>query len=234
MDQPTQRFPANTRVRLREGVDSGFYGGFSRVGCEGWVRRRKLDRYGYPQILVEWDKDHWAYNGQEDCWTWEGHFEAVGDISMPEQPQQPKSQVPDDDEKFKALMRDISETFVKNTYDAIAAYRGETSPVGHEADPEPEQPKATAETKPEIKEEDWETLVNEATKLLGKSPAYVLVALDRVTAEGQPTMIVPRVFHASRDPEYGLVIQSQLAALLAGFTEQTVQRILAQKSSDGE
>ncbi len=69
------RFAPNTRVRLKDGVDPDFYDGFSRTGNEGWVRKTKHDSYGYPRVFIQWDKDHWAYNGQEDTWTWEGHFE---------------------------------------------------------------------------------------------------------------------------------------------------------------
>ena len=84
MDRPEQRFKINTRVRLREGIDPAFFDGLSRVGNEGWVRRRKRDRYGYPEVLIEWDADHWAYNGQPDCWTMEGQFEAAEENDMKE------------------------------------------------------------------------------------------------------------------------------------------------------
>jgi len=232
MDQPTQRFPANTRVRLREGVDPGFYGGYSRVGSEGWVRRRKKDKYGYPQVLIEWDKDHWAYNGQEDCWTWEGHFEAVDETQETQMPEQDDKPQPTSDDEFKAHIQAIAEKFVTNVYGAIAEHRGETPPT--------EEPEAEAEEDTEEKsdgkptEEDWEALLGEAMKSLGSTPAYVVIALERLSPEGAPTMIVPRVFHASREPEYALIVQSQLANVLAGFTEQTVQRILQQRSSHGD
>jgi len=232
MDQPVQRFPANTRVRLREGVDSGFYGGLARVGCEGWVRRRKREKYGFPQVLIEWDKDHWAYNGQEDCWTWEGHFEAVEEVEMSETPaEQPQEEkVPSAQEAFDAEVTDITAAFVRTLYKIIAKHRGEPDP-----DPSPDEPQAEVEEKPAVgSEEEWQKLINESKKLLDKTPAYVVIALDRIHPPGAPPMIVPRVFHGSREPEYALVVQAQLATILAGFTEQTVSRILQEKSSNGE
>ena len=115
VQEPQQRFKANARVRLREGVDPGFYNGFSRVGNEGWVRKRKLDKYGYPQVLVEWDKDHWAYNGQPDGWTWEGHFEIAEDANM--------SETPDKNQRDEALQT-LAETFVKGVVSIIDGGEG--------------------------------------------------------------------------------------------------------------
>ncbi len=83
MDKPLVRFVEGQRVRLRDGVNPEFYGGMSCTGNEGWVKATQLDeRYGYPKIFVEWDKDHWAYNQAPDTWTWEGHFE---EVDMPDE-----------------------------------------------------------------------------------------------------------------------------------------------------
>ena len=50
---------------------------FARVFNEGIVRARRHDDLGYPLIFIEWDKDHWAYSGEEDGWTLEAHFDLV-------------------------------------------------------------------------------------------------------------------------------------------------------------
>jgi len=71
-------FSVNSRVKLKDGVSPEFYGGFARTGNEGVVRAQKVDEYGYPHIFVEWDKNHWAYNGAPDLWTWQDHFELIG------------------------------------------------------------------------------------------------------------------------------------------------------------
>jgi hypothetical protein len=51
----------------------------ARAYNEGWVRRQQHDHLGYPLIYVEWDKDHWAYSGEEDRWVMEAHFDPVED-----------------------------------------------------------------------------------------------------------------------------------------------------------
>lgn len=73
-------FTVNSRVRLKD-VHPSFYEGYGCVGSEGVVKARKLDEFGYAHIYVEWDKNHWAYNGTPDTWTWENHFEKVENMN---------------------------------------------------------------------------------------------------------------------------------------------------------
>lgn len=64
------------RVRLGlQGQDSLYAHAYA--GSEGWIRDHKHDDLGYPLVRVEWDKTHWAYNGEKDQWTYESHFEPV-------------------------------------------------------------------------------------------------------------------------------------------------------------
>lgn len=75
-------FPLHARVALVDGADDVY--AFALAGTEGWVREVKVDEYGFDMIRVEWDKDHWRYNGQPDGWTFESHFKQVGDPQPPE------------------------------------------------------------------------------------------------------------------------------------------------------
>lgn len=94
----------------------------ARAYNEGWVRRQQHDHLGYPLIYVEWDKDHWAYSGEEDRWVLEAHFDPVEDsmaedkynnllkaladvVAKAQSDEAPKSEpVPDDlEEKDKEL-----------------------------------------------------------------------------------------------------------------------------------
>jgi hypothetical protein len=47
------------------------------VGSRGIVRFAKTDRDGFPMVFIEWDKDDWRYNGQDDNWTFASHFDLV-------------------------------------------------------------------------------------------------------------------------------------------------------------
>jgi hypothetical protein len=74
---PTQPFQPNERIRLKDGIDPSFTQGFGRVGNEAIVKDVSADKYGYPQVQVAFDHDHWSYNGAQDGWYWANHFEPV-------------------------------------------------------------------------------------------------------------------------------------------------------------
>jgi hypothetical protein len=202
MDRPKQRFAANTRVRLREGVDPGIYNGYSRVGNEGWIRKRKRDKYGYPQVLIEWDKDHWAYNGQEDGWTWEGHFDSVEETEMSERESNPE---------FENQIRGVTEVFIKGLMSVVAAQQGNEVAEVEE---------------PTINEDDWQTQANQAAEAVACAPAYIVITLEQVSPSGTTPIVVPRVFNAAREPELALIAQSQLSHLVSSLQDKVIADIL--------
>lgn len=210
MDKPEQRFKINTRVRLREGVDPAFFNGYSRVGNEGWIRRRKRDRYGYPEVLVEWDRDHWAYNGQPDCWTMEGQFEAAEE-NMSEK-------APDPNESRDDQIRDITEKFVRALFGTLG--------VGEETPPR------EAPQEEEDDSDKWDALAVSASEAVQAAPAYIVIALEHLQHEDAPPMIIPRVFYAAQTPEYRLIAQSQLAHVLAAMQDETIAETLQERVSD--
>lgn len=76
------RLKKNQRVKLKsDGQDYPYK--WAGAGSEGWVRRLDTDNVGFPVVYIEWDKDHWAFNGEPDQWTLEDHFDPVEEI-MPE------------------------------------------------------------------------------------------------------------------------------------------------------
>jgi hypothetical protein len=210
-----EQFPIGTRVRLRDGVDPSLYNGFSRPGNEGWIRKRKRDKYGYPQVYIEFDKDHWAYNGTEDGWTWQGQFEAVEEIEMAEQPNKKQ-------EELEETVKGITENFVQAIFGAMG------SPVEKAQDTSTQLSPSDDILEPEDNPDTWESLIAEAGESLTKSPAYLLITLEHMEVANAPAMIIPRVFHASREHEYALIIQSQLAHVLASFQDTTIAAVLNQ------
>lgn len=225
MDKPEQRFNIDTRVKLREGVDPSLYGGFSRVGNEGWIRKRKRDRYGYPQVFIQWDKDHWAYNGAEDGWTWEGQFEAVEENQMADAAQ------PNNQDELQATVRGITENFVQAIFGALGAPAAQVAPP---SDDIVEQPQADAE---ESEGSDkWEdlALATQAGEAITTAPAYLVIALERMEVPGAPSMMIPRVFHAAREPEHALIVQSQLAHVLASLQDATIARVLEKEADEDQ
>lgn len=69
-------FDLNDRVRLKD-IDTSFYGDWACVGNEAIITARRKDKYGLPEVYVEWDKNHWSYNSVRDGWTFQEHFELV-------------------------------------------------------------------------------------------------------------------------------------------------------------
>jgi hypothetical protein len=211
---PFEQFPVGTRVRLRDGVDPGFYNGFSRVGNEGWVRKRKLDRFQYPQIYVEWDRlNDWSYNGAEDGWTWQGHFEAVEENQMAEAAQ------PNNQEDLQATVRGITENFVQTLFGALGAPAAQVEP-----------PSGDIAEQPQVEEsegaDNWDDLATQASEAIATAPAYLVIALETAEAPGAPAITIPRMFHAARDPEHALIVQSQFAHVLASLQDATIARVL--------
>lgn len=70
------RLSRDQRVKLKgDGQDAPY--SYAAAGSEGWIRRLDFDGVGYPIVYIEWDKDHWAFNGEPNQWTLEDHFEPV-------------------------------------------------------------------------------------------------------------------------------------------------------------
>lgn len=75
MDKQPHPYPRNVRVKLLD-TPSNLYP-MAPSGSEGWARKLDHDPLGYPLVFIEWDKEHWAYNGEADAWTFASHFEAM-------------------------------------------------------------------------------------------------------------------------------------------------------------
>jgi hypothetical protein len=70
------RFKPGQRVRLKDQPAEVYP--LAYVGSEGIVKKCEMDELGHhPMIYIEWDKDHWTYNGEKDMLTFEEHFEPV-------------------------------------------------------------------------------------------------------------------------------------------------------------
>ena len=76
MERQEHKLRRGQRVRLKKDGQDALYE-FAAAGSEGWVRQIKHDSYGYPTVFIEWDKDHWTYNGEPDRWALEAHFDPV-------------------------------------------------------------------------------------------------------------------------------------------------------------
>lgn len=73
--------PKNSYVELRDGCDDVYELAWS--GTRGWIRDLDVDEDGFEKVFVEWDKDHWRYDGEPDGWTYASHFKPVSSVDIP-------------------------------------------------------------------------------------------------------------------------------------------------------
>ena len=113
------KFPLHARVALKPGADEVYLAAV--VGTEGWIRDSKVDGDGFEMVKIEWDKDHWRYQGQPDGWTYADHFNEIGPPSpgTPNpNPQAPAQEKSDDD--VIAKLPEQSEEEVENYIDQLS------------------------------------------------------------------------------------------------------------------
>lgn len=106
--------PLGSRVALKDGMDSVYL--FALPQAEGWVRDRKTDGDGFDLVFVEWDKDHWRYNGQKDGWTFQEHFDV-------KERAEEKAEQPDLEEllaQIQAVPRDPSDDEAEEFFDELS------------------------------------------------------------------------------------------------------------------
>lgn len=221
---PGQQISDNARVKLRDGVSPNFYGGFGLPGHEGWIREHREEKYGYPQVLIEWDKDHWAYNGQPDGWTWEGHFELVEEQVMGQ-----------DKQDIQEALRGLALRFAD---DIASAIDGEKEPEGVTKVRVQSEPPTEPEDGPisevwdisrndegDQKELSYGETLEEAMRSASDAEGFMLIAVKKIS-QGGVAVLAPVAYHAANDLKASLLCHLQMSHLASGFTDRMVNDVL--------
>lgn len=114
--------PPDTYVELLPGFEQVY--DFALAGTRGWIRDTQEDEYGFEKVYVEWDKNHWRYQGEPDGWTFANHFQEVKETELVEPqdvvvPATLDPEMSDDDladqreVQIEKYVNDISEAFDK-------------------------------------------------------------------------------------------------------------------------
>jgi hypothetical protein len=76
-DQTTNNGPIEigSRVALLPGCEAVYEKAVA--GSQGTIVAKKPDEDGFKMVYIEWDQDHWRFNGQDDQWTYEEHFKSI-------------------------------------------------------------------------------------------------------------------------------------------------------------
>lgn len=71
MDKPALHI--GQRVELAPGMETVYPN--AMAGMRGVIRGFVDDEFGFDRCYIEWDKDHWRYDGEKDLWTYTSHFQ---------------------------------------------------------------------------------------------------------------------------------------------------------------
>ncbi len=180
------QFKIQDRVRLKGDRSEVYPRAFG--SSEGIVKRHKEDDLGHHvMIYVEWDKDHWTYNGEEDMWTFEDHFDLVEE-SM-------------EDEKKPDFM------------DALKMLIEQHNPAND--DGESEKVHQDKEEVLDI-DKEYSELLDEATARARADDceAFVVIAVSRkeLSSANDP-VLVPEVFSFYKTRAAGILLESQVSQL---------------------
>lgn len=225
MEGTDYRFHKNDRVRLRAVVDPSFYGGYACVGNEGWIRKRRRDtRFGLPEVYIEWDKNHWTYNGAENRWTFEDHFDLVEE-SMPD----------NNDELMKSFA-----AFLESREQAAEAPKKKKSTGPNEriqgimdryrqslADTDSDEEEAD-----ETEADEYANAIVAANEILGECEGFILVGVARKQIPEAPQgVLIPLMFNYSTTPESEVLALASIATHVAQAHQDLAAQTIAYLTS---
>lgn len=173
--------PLDTPIRLKPEFASVY--SLAPAGALAYARRRKIDE-GFPMIFVEWDKSHWSYSGENDKWTFEGHFEPIdkekSNVGLPPE-----------------LQQGIEELFAQYA-------KSQENVEGGSQAKAPESALFDLDTPEEYKE-----LAARASEAAAQGAAFVLFGVQATEHEGE-RVYVPYVVQSYSDEVAGLFLETQL------------------------
>lgn len=195
------------RVRLRNDVDPAIYGDYACVGNEGWITGVREDSFGLPEVRVEWDKNHWAYNGIQDSWTFPDHFEII-----------------EDDMADNNQINELAQQFVGKLTEAFAQLTQPPAP-----EPEVKKPRSnlSAILEPLMRgqqanerqippeEAQMQSAVQDAMQHLENSAGFILLGVELKEHPTKGDVLEPFVVGGAISPEAEMFTQYHLAGINA-------------------
>jgi hypothetical protein len=208
------QFPLNGRVRLRDGISPEFYGGWARTGNEGWITERRKDHHNLPEVFVKWDEAHWAYNRQQDCWTYEEHFDLVEETMSEEQNDQSKA------------LEEVTSAFV-------GALRNILAPQQEPPQLLPSPVEAASDASSRASE--YAEMVARASEILHDSEAFAIVSVSRKDDPRAPAgQLAAIVVADSLTPESEALVGAQLSTLANRYHNDTALMLIGHLTDGSE
>jgi hypothetical protein len=229
------RFHPQDRIRIKDTIDPALYQGMSTIGNEAIVRAVREDRFGLPQIFIEWDKNHWTYNNAPDGWTFEDHFDIVErDMTEPSK-------------------QDIARQLASQFAEGMASLFAEPTPT---PEPEPTVPQAQPQAPPAkgqalrkrllnmvpdpsevelgVAPDEVEEVIAEVSERLRAAEAFIVIAVERLDHPKAPEgMLTPYTISYASQPQAELLVSAHMAGLATqAYQELAVRAIGALSAAD--
>lgn len=202
MDKQEFRTRIGSRVRIRDSVTHMYPN--ARVYNEAIVRARKRDQLGYPIIYVEWDKDHWAYSGEEDGWAIEAHFDLVEDQMA-------------EDKRFNELLGGLSD--LVNNFKS----EGET----------PDESKEKLEIEPQEESKmTYNEVLDRALEDARDGEAFIVLVARPQEFRGNQ-IITPHMYKHSKREDADMMLEAVMADIASQAYTQLVMQLIAERKRDG-
>lgn len=187
------RIGLHDRVRIKDTVTHMYP--YARVWSEGVVLKRMHDNMGYPLIWIQWDKDHWAYSGEEDRWVLEAHFDKV-ENNMAEE----------DKPDFLEAIADLVERYRRDGM-PDSALEEDASKV----DPRPTGPLT------------YKDILDKGAEAAAEGEAFVLLVATPETYQGTE-LVIPRVYMHSKNDASALLLDAAMADYVSQAMARLVQK----------
>lgn len=210
---PNFRFNKGDRVRLRTDRADIYRRAFG--GSEGVVKDRRVEDLGHHNmVFVVWDKDHWTYNGEEDMWAFEDHFDpASKKVASPPAEEidvsitfEKDNDVPDKKPDFMSALRNL-----------IDQYEGDQVDDSDEA------------------EAGFDQMLEEAFEYAVGCEAVVIVGVRREESPVNPndSLLITDAHSWYKTEESKLLLQAQLSQIGAHthnqLAMQAIERVLEER-----
>jgi len=219
MERQQHKLKTNQRVRLKADGQDALYP-MACAGSEGWIRKQDTDPLGYPMVYIEWDKNHWAYNGEQDRWTFEAHFDPVEENDMSDQ--QGSTPPPE----FMNFMNMMWQQFQASQQE---------QPKAEEPPPlEPEAETHKVNGGPIANEEQFAEALTKSLEIAKESDGFILITVDRqILSDSAVPLLTPSIITCYKTPESGHVAELHMARFVAfameGLTIDKIHSILQGK-----
>jgi hypothetical protein len=195
------RTKPNQRVRLKGDGCDGYYP-WATSGSEGWVRKQSFD-HGFPMIYVEWDKEHWTYNGEQDQWTFENHFYPIAKG----QNMSDKNMVSKED-----FLKAVNQLFETSDEDESETQKVDRLRAGQVAEQHGEGVPEEDEQWPSV--EKYNQVLDDSIKEARDAEAFLIVTVTREDVEAYDDgLLVPKVTNVYQSPESAILLEVQLSKL---------------------